>query len=283
MTHQANYFAIIPAPILNHKGLSPSAKLFYAQITALVGQDGYCWASNGYFAEKNECSQWTITQWIKQLSECGFIHVESAQSIGNQRRIYLAETLPLLRKTPRPSLGKPKEGRGENPSTLLRKTQDRYSTVSKKIEIGKGVGESAPATGLSSSKKSDTSKPSGGGHGQRIFSESRWAAASPQEWADALVLASGIDNIDSAWYFSRVRDWSATKGATSCDWVATAAQFAKDDQRKSKLVTVKPATNADPTAILTNPLTGNTTTADRAARAAASAARVAARWANSGV
>lgn len=137
-----------------------------------------------------------------------------------------------------------------------------------------------------SSKIRGTSKPSGG-RAPRLFSESEWAGASPQQWATALATAlataSGMNDIDSAWYFLRVRDWSATKGATSCDWVATAAQFAKDDQRKSKLVTVKPATNADPTAILTNPLTGNTTTADRAARAAASAARVAARWANSGV
>jgi hypothetical protein len=93
------------------------------------------------------------------------------------------------------------------------------------------------------------------GRGAALFADSPWTVVTPSEWDDAFRAAvPGLVNVDSAWYYARVRDWSATKGATSCDWVATARSFAEADLLNGKLVTKsishaanrKPNTGAGP-------------------------------------
>lgn len=64
-----NYYAIIPAEIRYCKELSMFQKLLYAEITALTQKDGYCWASNKYFAELYEMSDRYISQSINALKE----------------------------------------------------------------------------------------------------------------------------------------------------------------------------------------------------------------------
>ena len=46
-----SYFAVIPANVRYDSRLSANEKLLYGEITALANKDGYCWASNAYFAE----------------------------------------------------------------------------------------------------------------------------------------------------------------------------------------------------------------------------------------
>ena len=42
MTPQPNYYAVIPATLLYHKGLSPESKLLYARLTTIIDSDRRC-------------------------------------------------------------------------------------------------------------------------------------------------------------------------------------------------------------------------------------------------
>ena len=76
MTTQPTYFAIIPAHVRYAKTISANAKLLYGDISALCHQQGYCWASNDYFARLYDVSKTSISKWINQLKEQGFVTVE---------------------------------------------------------------------------------------------------------------------------------------------------------------------------------------------------------------
>lgn len=68
-----SYYAIIPASVRYDKRLTANAKLLYGEITALCNEQGYCWASNDYFASLYEVSKQSISHWIKQLCDYGYI------------------------------------------------------------------------------------------------------------------------------------------------------------------------------------------------------------------
>lgn len=75
-TENPNYFAIIPADVRYDKRLSPNTKLLYAEITALSSKDKRCFASNSYFAKLFDVSTRSISNWIAQLNELGYIKSE---------------------------------------------------------------------------------------------------------------------------------------------------------------------------------------------------------------
>lgn len=90
-------------------------------------------------------------------------------------------------------------------------------------------------------RKSDTLMPSTGTAARpTTFAESAWANESAEAWRVALVIETNIPDLDAAWYFNRVKDWSAERASTSANWIVTAGKFARDDQRKQKLVTLQP-------------------------------------------
>lgn len=224
MNFNQNYYAVIPAPVLNHPELSPSAKLFYAQVSALTNEHGFCWASNAYFAERNSVSEWTISSWISQLQRFGFVRVDIDKKAGNQRHIYLADAAPLLRKTQRGSLGKSHDPHGKNPTTLLGKTP---TIISKENNYSDVVKVSAARA------ENDNSFPKP----PVLFEESRWVAEKLQ-WGAAFAAAGGPEGADAEWYWQRCRTWSKTKGGRSADWPETGASFAREDEQKQKLKTV---------------------------------------------
>ena len=282
MTPQPTHFSIIPSNVLYHKVLSPSAKLLYAQITGLIGERGYCWASNAFFADRNSCSEWTISNLISQLRAEGLLRVEIDKVAGNQRRIYTAETLPLLRKTPRGSCEKSHEGIEKNPNTLLRKTPSRVVKESKSKLVVKVSSENAPAHQNQQDQiqgQGDTSMPSSGAARPTTFADSIWATATTGTFATALHdYDPTTADADAGYYRNRCRDWSAQNPGKPRNWIAFAAQVIGDDRTQSKLVTLKSANHdSDRHTLLTNPLTGNTTNLERVSRAAASAQRVIAR------
>lgn len=67
------YYAVLTADVRYDKRLTPNAKLLYSEITALANQKGYCWSTNSYFAELYSVSNTSISKWISQLIEFGYL------------------------------------------------------------------------------------------------------------------------------------------------------------------------------------------------------------------
>lgn len=91
----SSYYAIIPAYIRYNKRLKFAERLMYGEITALSNKEGYCFASNRYFAELYGVSISTISRWISHLSELGSLHIEMIRNEKNEiieRRIYVVDT-----------------------------------------------------------------------------------------------------------------------------------------------------------------------------------------------
>ena len=76
MEEKPNYFAVIPAEVRYDATLKDKAKLLYGEIMALTNKEGYCWASNKYFAELYNLSITTISLLIKDLVEKGYLESE---------------------------------------------------------------------------------------------------------------------------------------------------------------------------------------------------------------
>ena len=87
-----SYYAIIPANV-RYSNLKPHAKLLYGEITALASKEGYCFASNRYFADLYDVTKNTISSWVTDLNKEGFVTVQIIKE-GNQviqRRIGITQ------------------------------------------------------------------------------------------------------------------------------------------------------------------------------------------------
>lgn len=84
MSKDRSYFAIIPASVRYDDDLKANAKLLYGEITALCNQEGFCWASNQYFADLYGVSKETVSRWISQLEKKQFIEVHIEYKEGTK-------------------------------------------------------------------------------------------------------------------------------------------------------------------------------------------------------
>ena len=93
-SEKPSYYAIIPASIRYCKELKFQERLFYGEITCLMGKEGYCFASNKYFADLYGVIPGTISRWISHLQQLGFITVDVIRNENKQiieRRIFIKE------------------------------------------------------------------------------------------------------------------------------------------------------------------------------------------------
>ena len=98
---EANYYAIIPANVRYDKDLSANAKLLYGEIIALSNGEGYCWATNSYFANLYNVKNIAVSRWISQLVKKGYIKSVIIYRNGTKeiesRRLYIEEYKNQLR------------------------------------------------------------------------------------------------------------------------------------------------------------------------------------------
>ena len=79
-----SYFAILPANVRYDRRLTTNAKLLYAEIMALTNMNGQCFATNEYFANLYGVSRVSVSKWISNLVECGYIRSEITYKEGTK-------------------------------------------------------------------------------------------------------------------------------------------------------------------------------------------------------
>lgn len=96
-TEKPSYYAIIPSIVRYDERLSASEKLMYGELTCLTNKLGYCYASNSYFAKLYGKDASTISRWVKNLEDCGYITIDYERE-GKQiiRRIIKMVHLPSV-------------------------------------------------------------------------------------------------------------------------------------------------------------------------------------------
>ena len=137
-----SYYAIIPANIRYDDELTPNAKLLYGEITALCNEKGYCWANNEYFAKLYGVSKVSVSNWINQLVDRGYlasemIYKEGSKEIKN-RYLRIGDPIKENFNTPQRNLYDPikenfntpiKENFKDN-NTLLNNTSNNTLDIS---------------------------------------------------------------------------------------------------------------------------------------------------------
>lgn len=88
---KSNYYAIIPAVVRYDNELTDKAKLLYGEITCLSNKEGFCFATNNYFAKLYRCTTRAIQNTISKLQERGYIRVVIENNF--ERKIYLTDAL----------------------------------------------------------------------------------------------------------------------------------------------------------------------------------------------
>lgn len=90
--NRVGYYSIIPSKILYNKELKANEKLLYAMITSLSCKEGYCFATNNYFAKELGVHPKTVSSWISDLRDKNFLKIEFVKKENKrvlQRKIYI--------------------------------------------------------------------------------------------------------------------------------------------------------------------------------------------------
>ncbi|WP_456086185.1 helix-turn-helix domain-containing protein [Ligilactobacillus animalis] len=128
-----SYYSILTADVRYDRRLGkPNARELYSEITALSNKDGYCHASNGYFAKLYDVDSGTISRWISLLEECGYLQREIIYHEGTkqvkERRLYPIST-PIGRKRNTP----PQKNQGgvgaSNNTPIGRKRKENNTSI----------------------------------------------------------------------------------------------------------------------------------------------------------
>lgn len=96
------YTAVLPPRVRYDQTLPDSAKLLYAEVTAMSDVTGYCWATNAYLARLLGITKGRASKLLAQLEERGYIEIQVIKTEKGgveERRIFLTD-LGLVRLPP---------------------------------------------------------------------------------------------------------------------------------------------------------------------------------------
>ena len=133
------YWAVIPAVIRYDDQIPPNAKILYAEISSLIGAEGYCWATDDYFSQVFGFAPRTVRNLMASLKKAGYISVEEERGDHNvllRRRVY-AGLNPLAGAGPEASepLAKICQGDAENGEPLAKTFQPLAKTFQTEAPI----------------------------------------------------------------------------------------------------------------------------------------------------
>ena len=122
------YYGVLPAEVRYHPKLNSSQKVLYTEIDALSTKQGYCFASNAYFADLYGVRKPTISIWIKKLKDAKVIKVHYDISNGN---VKVRKITPLLKNRNTPS------EKSKHPLSKNRKYNNtKYNNTTDEIILG---------------------------------------------------------------------------------------------------------------------------------------------------
>lgn len=105
-----SYWSITPAFVRYSEDLTLLQRYLYSEITSLTNKEGYCWASNAYFARLYKKNPNYISNCLNDMAKKGYIRIEITQDKGNYRKIWIA-----IQKNLNTYSEKPEEGSTEKP------------------------------------------------------------------------------------------------------------------------------------------------------------------------
>ena len=108
------FWAVLPAQVRYDAELPSTAKLLYAEISALTDQRGYCYAPNSYFTKLYRISERTLQDHLRALKARGFIRIADGDGGSGRRKIYAG--INPLKENPAENCGDPREKLRGNPA-----------------------------------------------------------------------------------------------------------------------------------------------------------------------
>lgn len=111
------YWAVLPAVVRYDPDLPPSAKILYAEISALTDQRGFCFASNDYFRKLFGMSERTLQEQLRALKRRGYISISDGDGGAGRRKIYAG--INPLQENPAENCGvTPQKTAGSNNNSI---------------------------------------------------------------------------------------------------------------------------------------------------------------------
>lgn len=143
MAEQPNFYSILTADVRYNKNLSPSEKIMFAEITALSNKQGYCSASNNYFADLYGVTKTTISRWIRNLIKEGYIKsvlIKDGKEIKGRKLYPITDTHNKnvdtpINKNDNTSLQKCGEGINKNVKNPINKNVKENNTSNNNTSI----------------------------------------------------------------------------------------------------------------------------------------------------
>ena len=79
--------AVIPANVRYDASICANAKLLYGEITALCTEFGICKENNSHFSSLYGVDKSSISRWVKQLADNGYIESRIMYKMGTKEVI----------------------------------------------------------------------------------------------------------------------------------------------------------------------------------------------------